>query len=418
MKINKILLAFALLMTMTGSVVAQTTTSPYSMYGYGIINDRATSMQRQMGGIGYALNNGRQINVMNPASYAAVDSLTFLWDMGADLSLLWSKDGEERRSSAGGGLDYITMLFPVTKYLGVSLGLVPYTSVGYSFGNTITHGTKANKGSGGINEAYLGVGGTYAGFSLGANIAYDFGNIQNDSYTYPGETQTLFEQLMRIRDWNLTIGAQYTYSLSKGNRLTLGVTYNPKKSLHGTVLAATQELTQSTKPDTIAYTKMGGKYYQPNTIGVGLNFTHEKTSRFLVEVDFTYQDWAKAKYEPLRNDEGGIAFQGMEFNNRYKIAVGGEFVPRIRGNYGQRIQYRLGAYYTRDYIKIGNNSVKEYGVACGVGLPTPEGKTIINIGLEWKRRMASPVALITENYLNITVGVNFNELWFWKREIQ
>ena len=42
-------------------------TTPYSMYGYGVLGDRATSMQRQMGGIGYAMSSGRQINVMNPA---------------------------------------------------------------------------------------------------------------------------------------------------------------------------------------------------------------------------------------------------------------------------------------------------------------------------------------------------------------
>ena len=61
-----------------GLLSAQNTTSPYSMYGYGILQDGATSSQRQMGGIGYAMQSGRQINAMNPASYASIDSLTFL----------------------------------------------------------------------------------------------------------------------------------------------------------------------------------------------------------------------------------------------------------------------------------------------------------------------------------------------------
>ena len=79
---------------------AQNVVTPYSMYGYGILNDRATSMQRQMGGVGIAQNSGRQINAMNPASYASIDSLTFLFDMGADLSILWNKEGDqsERRT--------------------------------------------------------------------------------------------------------------------------------------------------------------------------------------------------------------------------------------------------------------------------------------------------------------------------------
>lgn len=95
------------------SVMAQNTTSPYSMYGYGILGDRATSMQRQMGSVGYAMNSGRQVNVMNPASYAATDSLTFLFDLGADLSMIWSQEGSARRYATGGGVDYLTMQFPI-----------------------------------------------------------------------------------------------------------------------------------------------------------------------------------------------------------------------------------------------------------------------------------------------------------------
>lgn len=88
----KILLASAFVAAATATASAQTS-SPYSMYGYGIIGDRATSLQKQMGGVGYAMNSGRQINVMNPASYAAIDSLTFLFDLGADVSMLWSQEG-------------------------------------------------------------------------------------------------------------------------------------------------------------------------------------------------------------------------------------------------------------------------------------------------------------------------------------
>ena len=89
MKIIKhFILSIALAALAVPGLQAQTnaTTSPYSMYGYGMLSDRATALQRQMGGVGYALSSGRQINPMNPASYAAIDSLTFLWDIGADLT--------------------------------------------------------------------------------------------------------------------------------------------------------------------------------------------------------------------------------------------------------------------------------------------------------------------------------------------
>ena len=61
------------------------TKSPYSRYGYGKLADNSIGMSRGMGGIGYGLRNSQQINVMNPASYAAMDSLTFLLDLGANI---------------------------------------------------------------------------------------------------------------------------------------------------------------------------------------------------------------------------------------------------------------------------------------------------------------------------------------------
>lgn len=206
----KILLASAFVAAATATASAQTS-SPYSMYGYGIIGDRATSLQKQMGGVGYAMNSGRQINVMNPASYAAIDSLTFLFDLGADVSMLWSQEGSARQYSTGGGVDYVTMQFPISKFMGGSIGLLPYSSVGYAFGNEIKHGAMENQGSGGINQLYLGLSGKVGGFSLGFNVSYDFGNIVNDVFARPNSGgETKFEHVMEIRDWNINIGAQYT----------------------------------------------------------------------------------------------------------------------------------------------------------------------------------------------------------------
>ena len=418
MKRFKSLVAFVCIMS-AFSTTAQNVTTPYSMYGYGILNDNATSTQRQMGGVGIAMNSGRQINTMNPAAYAAMDSLTFLWDMGADLSLMWSKEGSAREHSTGGGLDYLAMQFPISKNFGGSAGLLPYSSVGYAFGNEIKHGTMANQGSGGINQAYVGFAGGYAGASIGVNVAYNFGNIVNDIYATPANSgQTLFEHVMQIRDWNINIGAQYVLKLNRQNKLTLGVTYSPKKSIHGKTWCTFQEVSLDKKPDTVGYMKMGGKYFQPNTIGAGINFTHQRASRLMVEADFIFQDWGKADFSPVYDDKGQMVFNGMKFNNRYRFSLGAEYIPRLRGNYFRRVAYRIGGYYVKDYLNINGNSLKEYGVACGIGLPTPEGKTVINVGLEWKHRVASPQQLISENYFNITLGINFNEVWFWQRKLK
>ena len=418
-RIKKLLTAVAAL-ALSATGLAQSET-PYSMYGYGILGDRATSAQRQMGSVGYAMNSGRQVNVMNPASYAATDTLTFLCDLGADLTLLWSEDNGKKRHSTGGGVDYLTTQFPIGKYFGGSLGLVPLSSVGYAFGNDIKHGAMENQGTGGINELYLGFAGTVKGFSLGFNIAYDFGKIYNDVFTTPtGMKQTKWEHIMEVQDWNILIGAQYSANLSRFSKLTLGVTYSPKKTLLGNSRVTAQSVDQDARPDTVGSLKLKNNYYQPTSIGAGINYTYQKNHRLVLEADFTWQGWKDCKYSPIYSSTqtNSIVFSGLKFNDRTRYAAGAEYVPKIRGNYGQRIAYRLGAYYCNDYLRINNNSVREYGITGGFGLPTPEGKTVVNIGLEWKHRQAHPAAMVKENYLNITLGVNFNEVWFFKRKIR
>lgn len=418
---NRIKLLFLITLAAMSGAYAQNVTTPYSMYGYGILGDRATSMQRQMGSVGYAMNSGRQINVMNPASYAAIDSLTFLFDIGADVSMLWQKEGTVKEHSVGGGLDYITMQFPICKFIGGSIGMLPYSSVGYSFGKDIAHGALQNQGSGGINQAYIGLAGKYAGFSVGVNVAYSFGNIINDYFANPATSgQSLVEHVMQIRDWDIVIGAQYTARLAKTEKMSVGVTFSPKKSLHGNTWVTTQETTLESVADTVASMKMGGNYETPMSLGAGISYTHERTSRWMVEADVTYQEWSKVKYSPMYeiSKPENMVFQGMDFKNRVRYAVGGEFVPKVRGNYFQRMAYRLGAYYNNDYLNIQGNRLKEYGVTAGFGFNTPEGKTMINLGLEWKHRKATPQTLISENYLNVTLGVNVNELWFWQRRIK
>lgn len=402
----------------TFAVALADVNTPYSMYGYGVMGDRATSKQRQMGGVGYAMQSGRQINAMNPASYACIDSLTFLWDMGANFSMQWSKEGSDNSHSYGGGLDYVTMQFPLSKFMGMSIGIVPVTQVGYAFGDDIRFGARQNQGSGGINQAYAGVSGKVAGFSVGLNVAYEFGTIQNDVYASPSNaTQTMFEHIMQIRDWNILAGVQYKLPVSKYNAVTVGATYMPKKSYHGKTWLTLQDLNSGNTPDTVAYSNMKNKYYSPQTIGVGVSFTHERVRRFVVEADFTWQQWSKATYSEMKDEAGQVVFEGMNFSDRRKFALGAEYTHNVRGSYLERMPFRIGGFYTKDYLRVHGSDVKEYGLSLGTGFTAPQAKTMINFGLEWRHRSASAANLLSENYFNIMIGVNFNELWFYKRKI-
>lgn len=412
MKINKLIIVAMLMVVSTFGIKAQMSMSPYSKYGYGLLNDNATSAQRAMGGVGYAMNSGRQINVMNPASYAAIDSLTFLFDIGVDFTSLWSEENGATGKDFGGGLDYVTMQFPITKYLGASVGLLPFSSVGYSFGQEISHGTNSREGSGGINQVYLGLSGKpFKGFTLGANVSYLFGTIINDAYAYTSEgSTTLFERVMKVKDYRLQFGVQYSLNLNKNDRVTIGAVYTPGKTLLGDTWGISYDVSSDLKADTIGFTSLKDKYTMPETWGVGINY--EWDEKLMAEVDFTYQPWREAKFSALED------FETVKFDNRWKIAAGLQYTPKVRGSYWQRINYRVGGFFNHDYIMVGDNNVREYGVSAGFGLPVNRLKTVINIGFEYKHRQAHPNPMVKEDYFNITLGVNFNEMWFWRNKIR
>ena len=84
---KKIILAF--LLALATSMAAQNmTSSPFSRYAYGDLNENVPTGYRAMGGVGYGMRSNRAINPAQPASFTACDTLTFMFDVAASAS--WS----------------------------------------------------------------------------------------------------------------------------------------------------------------------------------------------------------------------------------------------------------------------------------------------------------------------------------------
>lgn len=131
---NKLLhFVFLLFLTATVAFAQNNTNSPYTMFGYGDINDNYSGEQRAMGGVAIGSRSKTSINTVNPASYSAVDSMTFMFDLGA--SMLGSRftiDGKST-SKINANLEYLTMQFPLWKNTGFSMGILPYSFTGYDY---------------------------------------------------------------------------------------------------------------------------------------------------------------------------------------------------------------------------------------------------------------------------------------------
>jgi hypothetical protein len=430
---NKKLLFIAIIACLVSSVGAQETNSPYSRYGYGILKDQAVGPSKAMGGIGYGLRHGQSANPMNPASYSHVDSLTFLFDMGLTATYGKLSDGVNSRSDFNGGLDYITILIPLARGLGLSAGVLPYSSVGYKFGSTETTDNlsyiKSFAGSGGLSQIYLGTGYKLGrtGLSLGANASYLFGTLEHtrslpsigssNSYTSTENSR------LRLKTFKFDMGLQYELALSKKDKLTIGAVYSPKINSKADYENIHYELNSSgaaVSADTITYNGVDAGI--PETYGVG--FSLNRDNKLIVGADVTYQKWNDVKYSEYMGD--GLS-QSDRFNDRWKYALGVEYMidPYDR-SFFKRVKFRGGINYSNSYMNVINsdNNIKgynEYGATLGFGLPVRDdlGRrfSYININFEYKKVKPKVSNMIDEQYFGVSVNVNINEFWFFRKKI-
>ena len=114
------------------STAQSSTNSPYTRYGFGQLTDQSFGNGKAMGGIGYGLRNGLQVNARKPASHSAVDSLTFLFDAGMSLQNANFNENGTKTNAKNSTVDYIAMQFRLMKGLGMTAGFLPYSSTGYN----------------------------------------------------------------------------------------------------------------------------------------------------------------------------------------------------------------------------------------------------------------------------------------------
>lgn len=402
---------FILLLTLTsGLLFAQNNTnSPYTRYGFGDINNTNAGQLKAMGGVFTAVRTPYAINSGNPASYTAVDSLTFMFDIGAAMQVTYLSTEMAKTNKVNGNLDYITLLFPIGRYVAFSAGLTPYSSVGYDYhmrdsiiqpGNTsATCYTQSFEGKGGINQVYVGVAGEIVKhLSIGANVYYMWGDIthnrtlkfDNSSY-YTSNLNTKFH----ISDVRFRFGLQGYHTFKQRHTLTIGLAYEFKSDISGKVSRI-----EATTADTIPTST--GDFDYPALYSVGVAYEFDK--RLLVTADFTLHQWNKAKYYN-RTD----SLQNVE---RYSIGINYRHNPMSK-RYIDRMQWRLGAYMQNNYIKLDDAS--NFGITFGIGLPLRNSNSMINLTAEWNRR--GDKFRLQEDNFKFTLNANFAEHWFFKRKI-
>lgn len=410
---NRLLLTFLILPTIViGIFAGNGINSPYSRYGLGILSDQNLGVNRQMGGLGYALRSNSYINLLNPASFSEADTLTMLFESGFSMQNVNFKEGNVRRNARNASFDYIAMQFRATKGVGITFGFLPYSNVGYSFATTENESgkelTSSYNGEGGVYQPFVGVGWTPAkNLSVGFMASYIYGDISHSISNVFSESSIdnmVRQYNVEISSYKLDFGVQYAKKITDKQHLTLGAVYSIGHNLNADAV----EIKTTTDSDT---TTLNGAFRLPTTIGIGVVYGYNNKWKF--GLDYSYQNWGKASF--FGYDKGV---------NRSKISAGIEYSPgnTLSRNIFKKMNYRAGAYYAQPYTEVdGKQGCEEYGASIGFSLPVINrinNRSTLHVSGQIIRLEPKSPGLITETYLRLNIGITFNESWFMKMKLR
>jgi hypothetical protein len=383
----------------------QLTSSPYSIFAAGQMESSGFGVVSSMGGTGIAMSSDASLNAINPASYMALDSTTFLFEVGLFGKYSTFQSKNKTINKTDGNLKYLALGFRINKWWAASAGLLPYSAVSYSIdasgnidGLQIRY-PKVYSGSGGINRMYFGSSfKPVKNLSLGINASYLFGTIvQSESApaNYYFDAWSI-DKTRYLHDLYLDYGLQYTIR-HKDMNYRLGVILGTKKKLN-----TRDKFDVSYLGDTVNLDNSFDNLYIPAKYGFGLAV--EKANRYRIGVDYENNQWSSIK---LSNSLAAT-------RNSERFSAGIEFTPTNKGmDPGLRnLQYRLGANYTKSYLVVDNVPINSMSVTFGIGMPLRRDLSKINISLEYGQNGTTRNDLIFESYWLLHLNVSLHDTWF------
>lgn len=395
--------------------------SPYSMFGPGEIVGNQYFRNLSLGGISQGFRSNVSVNHLNPASYTAIDSLSFVFEGTVFSHIYQQKMDDREQTTSASYMANLNFAFPIRRGWRMAAGLMPYSQTGYRISDYQQDEINGRinyfyEGRGGINKVFMGHGfSIFRGLSVGFNAAYLFGNItdnrlaQSDS---AGFFRTSWNYADNIDGLMLQYGAQWQFQTGEQQRITLGASFSPKAVLNvEQSRIITRALQGVTGTDTLSIiTGEKGKMEIPSSLSAGAFMVFNRN--WAAGLDVQTQQWSRYKVF----DE----IQGL--NDSYQLRFGVVHNPQIQtfSGYFSRIQYRAGLRYGQSFLQIADpagssQDFTEFGIAFGVGLPLRGTLSAINLGFEYSQRSSDSQNLIDENFFRFNIGINVYERWFVRR---
>ena len=402
--------------------------SPYSLFGVGQVRDKSMNVRLQgMGGSSNAMFGIGMINVENPASYAKIDSLAFLFDAGIYFKTSTFSTASLSERSSNASFDYVSMAFGLTSWWKLALGVQPFSTAGY---NLVVNGydpavgsySTSFKGTGGLNQAFVGTAfklGKH--FAIGANGYYVFGTTKSETTLYFPDSLYMIGSRrnldLMVSSFMFDYGVLFNANVGNDMQLSIGATYTQPIKLRGKENLFIRSIEENDETgveyviDTLINNTTSSKTRMPQGFGVGVAL--QKNNQWAIAADFNWSQWSKFAREGVTDT----------LQNSWKASLGVEFTPTHStiSNYFRKMTYRVGGFYEHGMINLQGNddqrhSINKFGATAGMSFPLPRTLSKIDLALEAGQYGTREGGLIQERYFKMTVGVSVFEHWFMKRK--
>tara|TARA_B100000965_G_scaffold218379_1_gene182748 strand:+ start:848 stop:2107 length:1260 start_codon:yes stop_codon:yes gene_type:complete len=415
-KVTSIYMLFLLLLIGEIAFAQQTTSSPYSRFGLGDLKSQFSPVFNSLGGGGYAINDSKIINPFSPASYSSFQANSFLFSTGINNETIDIQSFSENQTVNNLSLSHILFGFPLTKKIGSSFGVMPYSSIGYSMNSRddIFDADMLYEGDGGISKVFFGSSlQLHQNFSVGANTSYLFGGL-NRRKKLVFDDETIFNSrsnsLININGIYYEFGAVFSKEISDNNSkisISLNTSNNTDVKVKRTNVVETFSYsgTNEIVKDTFVNSVEKGNVVLPKYTNLGLAYSLDK---WLFIFDYSTQNWSD--YALFEESDSLI--------NSQRISAGLQYTPDMSSvnQFYKRCHYRVGLALNTTPLQINNTQLEDKSISFGMGIPIKKNKSTYDISLILGQRGTTSNNLLKENYVKIGLSMSFEGIWFVKQK--
>ncbi|MEY2650357.1 MAG: hypothetical protein ACO28T_05365 [Schleiferiaceae bacterium] len=439
--IRRTLLTAAALTASWSLAAQQQSVSPYSLFGAGWAQAQANAYQQFLGGASAADRNPWYLNPDQPASLSAIKYTTL--DFGGQLSGVNQSDGTNRTLNRTGNFNSFGIAVPLTKGMGISGSLRPYTAVGYDFQQSGTDSSFGDwiqryVGRGGLNATAL----TWSWapikyVSFGATARYLFGSADRSTKVYFTDGRFDFAgkvERVLVSDWRWNAGAQLILPIGL-NELVAGVQYEPKADLSATQNYTWYSFKTNSDGAELPLDTVTSVYAAQGSIAlggrqaVGIRWATNRKNTLLPAWTLSGH-FERTQVGDHRDFNAGSPGNYQGYAQAWIVQT--SFVPTListkkkLSSYLSQVQYVASFRQDRFGLFLGGAEVRGWSGNLGMAMPVGGRSFIpgdvkvatVHLGLNFGRTGSVNQGLVREQYLRAAVGLTLNDQWFMKAKFR